>query len=332
MPRFEDLTGKKFGRWTVIKREENDKNNCTRWLVECSCEKRTRRVIGVGTLKSGNSKSCGCLRNELYRKRIEDVDLTGLKKNYLEVLEFDRYENSRRYWKCKCLLCGKEGFSVSTASINNGSVQSCGCLREINLSKKIKKHGLTKTKLHATWLNMKRRCYSEKDKHYKDYGARGIKVCKEWLDDFCNFRDWAYANGYSDELSIDRIDVNKDYEPSNCRWVDAITQANNKRNSRFLTYNNETLTIAEWSRKTGIHPATIQSRLNEFNWSIGEALGFEKHRKGKLIKCNGELKTINEWCEIYNRNPKTVRKNLERNWSIEEALGIVKRERKNKKN
>ena len=99
------------------------------------------------------------------------------------------------------------------------------------------KHGLAKkTKLYGRWVMMKQRCYNSNNKDYYNYGARGIKVCDEWRNSYLNFHNWAYANGYNDMLSIDRIDVNGDYEPDNCRWVDKNIQANNKSCTIYIDY------------------------------------------------------------------------------------------------
>lgn len=133
------------------------------------------------------------------------------------------------------------------------------------------KHGGTKTRLFRIWTYMKRRCNNNKDKDYNDYGARGIKVCTDWSD-FTNFKKWAEANGYSDSLTIDRIDNNKGYCPDNCRWVTTKEQSNNRRSNRLITYQGETKTVAQWAEKLGIDRHALLYRLN--NWSVEEA--FEK--------------------------------------------------------
>ena len=119
---------------------------------------------------------------------------------------------------------------------------------------------------------MKYRCYYQNHPSYKNYGGRGITVCQEWLDDFMNFYNWSMANGYSDELTIDRIDVNGNYEPNNCRWATRKEQQNNMRNNVFLEANGERHTISEWSEITGINRSTISNRLRRGK-SIKEAIG-----------------------------------------------------------
>lgn len=159
------------------------------------------------------------------------VDITGEKFGRLTALKpiFD----GRRYnWLCRCdcgNTCVKNG-----VSLRNGSTKSCGCIHSEQLSKRSKKHGYSGERLYRVWKGIKGRCNFPSHKSYKDYGGRGIKVCEEWKNDYISFRNWSIANGYDEnaefgKCTIDRIDVNGNYEPSNCRWVDLKTQAKNKR-------------------------------------------------------------------------------------------------------
>lgn len=133
-----------------------------------------------------------------------------------------------------------------------GKSHSCGCLgRERSAEvcrSNFKTHGNTKDRLYQIYAGMKKRCFNQNAYNYSDYGGRGITICKEWLDDWLSFKAWAQNNGYKENLSIDRVDVNGNYEPDNCRWVDCVAQANNRRSSRYVTYNNEEHTIAEWAK------------------------------------------------------------------------------------
>lgn len=122
------------------------------------------------------------------------------------------------------------------------------------------KHGLWKTKLFRRWGYIMERCTSPKHKSYKDYGGRGITICEEWKE-FLSFYNWAMNNGYEDNLTIDRIDVNKGYNPSNCRWITMQEQQKNKRNNHNLMINGETKLITEWAREYGIHHQTIIHRI-----------------------------------------------------------------------
>lgn len=194
-------------------------------------------------------------------------DLTNKKFNMLTVIRFSRKKprdnkRSRYFWLCKC-DCGKLT-EVETSHLISGHTKSCGCLLEKQKEKFGKsnyKNGLSNTKLAFVYNNMINRCYRKKDIVYKDYGGRGIKVCNEWLrtnkEGFKNFCDWAIANGYKEiclngkrnKLTLDRIDNNGNYCPENCRWVDMVTQSNNRRFNLKLKINNEIDTIGNLARK-----------------------------------------------------------------------------------
>lgn len=150
------------------------------------------------------------------------------------------------------------------------------------MNKRIK-HGEKGTRLYCVWRHMKERCLYKSSGAYKYYGGRGIKVCKEWSDSYIAFRDWAMENGYDPnaefgKCTLDRIDCNGDYEPSNCRWVDAKTQNNNRRNNRRLTLNGETHDMTEWAEITGLLDCTISRRLKK-GWSLEDALTVPLKRK-----------------------------------------------------
>lgn len=122
-----------------------------------------------------------------------------------------------------------------------------------------KNGGIATTRLYNIWLHMKGRCERKSDDHYKWYGKRGIKVCEEWHD-FRTFREWSMQNGYSDKLTIDRIDNEKDYSPENCRWINHKQQCNNRRSNVILTINGQSHNIQEWAQITGVKYATIYQR------------------------------------------------------------------------
>lgn len=167
-------------------------------------------------------------------------------------------KGGKRYL-CKC-DCGNTKIVVG-ANLRNKTTKSCGCLFKETQLKTITKHNKRYTRIYEVWKSMKKRCFNPNCKNYEDYGGRGIIVCDEWKNDFQTFYDWSMANGYADDLTIDRQDVNGNYEPSNCRWVTRIVQANNKRNNLLFVYNGETHTVAEWSRLLNIRPSTIYSRI-----------------------------------------------------------------------
>lgn len=132
------------------------------------------------------------------------------------------------------------------------------------------KHGECRSRLYSVYCEIKNRCYNKRDKSYKWYGAKGIKVCEKWSD-YILFQRWAYAHGYKEGMSLDRIDNTKDYSPDNCRWVNAKVQANNKSNNHYLTYKGRTQTLIQWSEELGINYDTLKSRINRSHWSVEKA-------------------------------------------------------------
>lgn len=167
----------------------------------------------------------------------------------------------RTAWLCRC-ECGKI-LTVRGECLSNTKRQtkSCGCLsadtaRELKLT-----HGSAHTKLYGVWSGMKARCYNVNSTAYENYGGRGIQMCADWRNNYESFEKWAFTNGYSEGLSIDRIDVDGDYTPTNCRWTDATTQARNRRTNRILNFNGEEHTLTEWAQILNISPKTLFSRL-----------------------------------------------------------------------
>ena len=198
------------------------------------------------------------------------IDLSGQKFGKLKVIKKIENKGENIQYLCKC-DCGNYIKIIGT-SLRTGNTKSCGCLA--------KKHGLSKHKLHKKWDEMKYRCYNDNCTHYKYYGGRGIIVCNEWLNDFKTFYDWSMAHGYADNLTIDRIDVNGNYEPSNCRWVTMEEQASNKTNNVFITYNNETHTLTEWAKILNVNYKNLWQRIVKRKWAIERAFN-QPYRKSK---------------------------------------------------
>jgi len=192
-------------------------------------------------------------------------DIIGLKFGRLTVKSL--VEKTKKYGKnwetylCVC-ECGNEKI-VSRNNLFSKNVNSCGCLQREAvraIGHKNLKHGKVPKKLYRVWEGMHERCRDIKNVSYPRYGGRGITVCPEW-NDYIEFRDWALKNGYKEGVSIDRIDNNGNYEPSNCRWVELSVQSQNKRSNRHITINGETLTHSEWEKKLGLTRGVIYSRI-----------------------------------------------------------------------
>lgn len=192
---IKDLTGKKFGRLTVIKLMGVGKDRYSLWFCECDCG--NTKLAHAGRLRNGTLRSCGCLHSE------------QAKENYKHCI----------------------------------------------------KHGLSQTRIYSIWKGMLERCENSKSKVYKHYGERGITICEEWKD-IKTFYDWALNNGYKDNLEIDRIDNNGNYEPSNCKWSTRKEQTNNERRNIRVEINGEEHTLAQWAEKIGIVENTLQYRYH----------------------------------------------------------------------
>ena len=184
-----------------------------------------------------------------------------------------KYENTNKnqiLYLCRC-TCGKEIW-IFRGGLLKRKNKSCGCKKYLRSSKNRKDyHGLRKTKLYKCWANMKSRCFNNKTKSYLDYGARGITVCNDWLD-FKNFKDWAYSNGYKDGLTLERINVNKNYCPSNCTWIEKREQSWNRRDTRYITYRNISKSVGEWCSILGLKHHIIYNNCKKNNWKLDPLL------------------------------------------------------------
>jgi hypothetical protein len=200
------------------------------------------------------------------------IDITGRRFGKLTVIKISDKRNSSNdiLWECQC-DCGKYKLIIS-GSLRHGMTASCGCLQGHPT------HGDWNKRIRIIWINMMRRCYKTTDKQYMDYGGRGIRVCQAWKN-YSKFKDWAYSNGYKDDLTIERIKVNKGYNPNNCKWATRTEQANNRRSNRLLSVNGEVKTIADWGRISGIKPSVISSRVI-MGWSANDAIFKPINKKG----------------------------------------------------
>lgn len=213
------------------------------------------------------------------------IDLTGQRFGQLTVLcrfgETHKKQNAR--WLCKC-SCGKK-IVVQSNNLRNGATKSCGCLRvqraienitnynsELNAQERDKR-------LYRIWNHMKQRCQNPKTDVFSYYGGRGIGICAEW-NDFYAFQAWAVESGYREDLTIERIDVNGDYCPENCRWATMKEQAYNRRNNHRLYYDGKYLTITEWAKLLGCSEVCLIYRLNR-GWPVEKVITMPIRRKQK---------------------------------------------------
>lgn len=208
------------------------------------------------------------------------IDLSGQRFGRLVVTKYSHNDSRRKsYWLCKC-DCGNEAV-VCGSNLKGGNTSSCGCGEDENRAQLMQsfteehyKHGLSYSRIHKIWSHIKERCLNPRCKDYDLYGGRGISVCDEWIGEngFENFYEWAVMNGYSKELTIDRKDVDGNYEPSNCQWIDAKGQANNRRTNLRYEIGGETKTLAEWCEIYGKNYGTVYFRINEMGMAPEEAL------------------------------------------------------------
>ena len=187
----------------------------------------------------------------------------------------------RSKWLCIC-SCGNK-VSVLGTNLRKGNTMSCGCLWK-EVSQKIKtKHGLRNTRLYGIWSGIRKRTLNENCKDYKNYGGRGIYICKEWLDDFKAFYEWAISNGYKNNLTIERINVNGNYEPNNCKWATHKEQSQNTRRTNIITFNWETHCASEWERILGYNAGLIYSRQH-LGWPLSKIMTKPSRQTKKTIK------------------------------------------------
>ena len=190
-----------------------------------------------------------------------DESIIGKKFGRITVIKRDSYRKGKTMLECLC-DCGNLKI-ISRSDLVAGKTKSCGCLRKETAAHTgvlITKHGMSGTRLWTIWSSMIARCANKKHNAYQNYGERGIKVCAEWKN-FLPFYDWAINNEYTDELTIDRIDNDGDYEPNNCRWATYKVQGNNRRNNHVINICGCKKTVSEWAGIVGINPATLSFRI-----------------------------------------------------------------------
>lgn len=237
-------------------------------------------------------------------------EIVGKKFDYITVIkEIGRAKNNEKLYLCKC-DCGNQ-IVRSKYYFNKKFANpiSCGCVKRTSK----RKHNMAGTRIYKRWLDMKHRCYGVNSNDYKDYGGRGIVVCDEWLHDFNAFYKWSIENGYTDKLSLDRIDVNGNYEPDNCRWTTAKVQAHNRRNTIYVTYHGETLPLSDLCERYNVIYSTVSKRYKR-GWDLDRCLFAKPFRKYCGNICNKDVYDLmiekglsrKEFAKLIGRSVETV--------------------------
>ena len=248
----------------------------------------------------------------------------GKRFGRLTVVDFEHSETPNRgwWWVCKC-DCGNIKVLRPT-DVKLGKTRSCGCLHDEVCTKKATKfnHSVRDHKrLYSIYNWIKRRCYRAEEPRYKDYGGRGIRMTDEWLDPsdgFDRFVEWSMANGYTEEMTIDRIDVNGHYEPTNCRWVSLVEQALNKRDTLWVEYKGEKIPLLTLCDRLGVNYDMVHNRIYALNWSVESAVDTPSQQQDSLMSK----------CRERGMNYMTVLSRIRKfGWSEEEALNTPSRGR-----
>lgn len=214
------------------------------------------------------------------------IDMIGFENEYLKVLDRapDKiYKDGSKaiQWNCLCKFCNKTIFPVTSRNIREEKVKSCGCKTFELKSKSKSKHRMFGTRLYGIWAHMISRCYNEKVPEYVNYGGRGIIVCDLWKNSFEEFQLWANQNGYNENLTIDRINVNGNYEPSNCRWATNLEQVRNRRNTVMCEIDGISKPLAEWCEIYNKDYKLVHKRIFVRKWDVKRALTEEKYGGSK---------------------------------------------------
>lgn len=272
-----ELVGQKFGRLTVIgfSRSIDEANY---WNCECECGGLTE--VKTNLLKSGQTRSCGCLQKEMRATSGGNAnidDKTGKKFGRLTAIEIShKTETGLIVWRCSC-ECGTESHLVRAGALNSGEVKSCGCLLVDQAKINFTKHGLSQIPEYAVWQGLKARCHNTNLSGYINYGGRGIIVCERWLDSFENF--YADMGSRPKGYCIDRIDNDKGYSPENCRWADYFAQSRNRRNTIYVQHDGLTKSLAALAEQYGIVRKRLYYRVVVMGWPLEEALDYGKFKR-----------------------------------------------------
>ena len=260
---FKDLSGKKFNMLSVLSYAGKRKGSI---LWNCKCECGSKTTATSYELTHGAKKSCGCLRTA---KRVS-LDFIGYENEDVIVTSLSEEKSGKeRLWNYRCKHCGKE--NRATKGNIKRKMATCKCIHYKRVSEGESLRG-RKTRIYRIWSGMKSRCFNSNEHCYKNYGGIGITVCSEWKNNFEAFYDWAISNGYKDGLSIERKDVDGDYCPENCEWIEFKKQARNKRNTLYIEINGETKRLKEWCEIYDANYKTVYQRIYRYGIKPLDAL------------------------------------------------------------
>jgi hypothetical protein len=238
------------------------------WLCQCACGQRT--IVTGDCLRGGTTKSCGCLKREEARKRREKPKpQPGERFGRLTILAFLGTDSKHPSVRCQC-DCGTI-CEPHWGNVKRGVSRSCGCLRVEELNERATTHGASNTPEYHAWAGMLDRCRRHKNTAFKRYGGRGIRVCERWSRSFENFLA-DLGPRPTPTASLDRIDPNGHYEPSNCRWETRQIQRVNQRRTKLFTFNGHTGTLKDLATRAGISYSMVHQRMKTLNWTLEDAM------------------------------------------------------------
>lgn len=287
---FQSLVGQRFGRWIILA-DMGSEYGRGEAMWNCLCDCGNKKVVRSSCLRSGESRSCGCLQ----KTTIYGEDHTGKKFGRWTVLK--RAERKHRritFWVCRC-ECGTER-DVAIRGIISGRSTSCGCYakeaRRAGIIEKVTTHGKSRTTEYQTWCSIIARCHRKTSTGYKSYGAKGIAVCDRWREDFQNFYD-DMGERPSEYHSIDRFpDTKGNYEPGNCRW--ATRQQQDENRGKFYEINGERLNVSQIAKKYNVSTDTIRVRVDRLGWTIERAISIPVDTTRGPRKAGSPSKTMSQ--------------------------------------
>lgn len=242
----------------------------------------------------------------------------------LEIFPYEKSMGSQRNGLVVCDCSPDKPYQMNIYNLGTGHTKSCGCFSQERAVETNTTHGYSKKDIYSIFHKMIARCYKEEVKNYHNYGGRGIKVCDRWLEPngqgFLNFLE-DMGERPSKNHSIDRINVNGNYEPSNCRWATPKEQANNKQYHRFITANGKTQNLSQWSKEIGIESSVILGRL-KLGWTEETAINIPLIDCNKYYEYQGEIISHQDLANKHNINEATLRNRLSKGMSMEDALSL----------